>query len=538
MTSKVPMRWVAGWLLCAAANVPASEIMSAYAEDVERFTRLLNSPVPERQVEGIQGLSFLKHWPAETQIVALLTNAAPAVRREALAALARIGTGRSVPVLIQMLSAPEWEARQTAADSLRRITGQTLPTESPEAWEAWWKTTALPRERRWLLAQLSTATNASPGQRGQWLAALSRLAEPEDEEACLQMLPRLSQAHPDPAEIRLVGELLERIGTARSLPVLTALRTEEAAWALGRIGGAEAERALLGWPRNLTVLINLDRLHSTNTGPWAAWLIRQMGLVTYRGQPDDLFHDEPQPIQRVAANLILRSGQGPALVEVILRELEETMEPPLARGPRPAMTPDIAQLMAEMREELKPGFVRNDGVTTAQPLTALSFMARDRALIPRLLPLLRHPAFVARIYVAMTLGRLRAHEATPALLAVIREGYNFADATALASGKHFDQSQTVRWRGFLCLALGRIGGEEARTALEQIATDPNAYRDLRYGAVIGLRFTASPQSLPALRHAASHDIIWMVRDAAREAALHIETLAREGEAARQATAKP
>jgi HEAT repeat protein len=180
-----------------------------------------------------------------------------------------------------------------------------------------------------------------------------------------------------------------------------------------------------------------------------------------------------------------------------------------------------------MREELKPGFVRNDGVTTSQPLTALYFIAQDKAFVSRLAPLLRHPAFVPRIYVAMTLGKLQARETVPKLVEIIREGYPFSDATALASGKHFDQSQTVRWRGFFCLALGRMGGHEARLALEQIAVDPQAYRDLRYGAVVGLGFIGSPKSLLVLQEVARQDIIWMVRDAARESMAAITLFAKE-----------
>lgn len=528
MSLRSSIALLVGWVLCASPDLHASGLLSVYAEDLQRFNGLLASPVPERQVEGIQGLSSLKHWPAEERILPLLTNTSLAVRREALAALGRIGTGRSIPALIGMLRSPEWDLRQNAALGLVRMTAQTLPSDRPELWEQWWKAASLTAERRDLLSRLKTPNDANPDQRRRWLQALRYLAETADEEECLQLLPGLSLSSPGPAEIHLVGELLDRIGTAKSIPVLAALRTEEAAWALGRMGGEQAERILLGWPMSLPVLLSLDRLHSTNAGPFTASLIRRMGLVTFRSQPDDLFLWEAQPIQRVAANLVLRGGQAPALVDVILRELEETMSPPLAKGLKPSASPEITQLMAEMREELKPGFVRNDGVTTSQPLTALYFIARDKALAPRLVPLLRHPAFVPRIYVAMTLGQLQARETAPALVEIIREGYAFSDATALASGKHFDQSQTIRWRGYFCLALGRMGGEEARLALEQIATDPQAYRDLRYGAVTGLGFIGSSKSLPALRESARQDIIWMVRDAAREAIANIETLAREG----------
>ena len=253
-----------------------------------------------------------------------------------------------------------------------------------------------------------------------------------------------------------------------------------------------------------------------------------MGLITYRGQPDDLMIPEAQPIQRVGANLIRRSGQAPAFINQVLLELEYTMKPP-PTAPRPPMPEPWKKMLEAMRSELKPGFVREDGTTTSQPITALYHVATDKALAKRLMPLLHHPAFVPRVYVAMTLGKLRANEALPEMLKIIREGYAFSDSVALASGKHFDQSQTVRWRGFLCMALGRMGGDEARLALEQFAADPKQPRDIRYSAVVGLGFIASPRSLPVLRQVAAKDIIWMVRDEARRLAEDIEVLNKEAQ---------
>lgn len=184
-------------------------------------------------------------------------------------------------------------------------------------------------------------------------------------------------------------------------------------------------------------------------------------------------------------------------------------------------------MLKRMHSELKPGFVREDGVTTSQPIAALCYTADDPALAKRLIPLLRHPAYVPRIYVALTLGRLHATEALPEIVNLIREGYWFSDSTALASGKHFEQSQTVRWRGFLCLALGRMGGDEARAALESLAADAQQPRDIRYGSVVGLGFIASPKSLPVLHQVARDDVIWMARDEAQRVARSIELLDSE-----------
>jgi HEAT repeat protein len=405
--------------------------------------------------------------------------------------------------------------------SLARITGQECSASQDRAWEAWWTSTSAAGQEQ---ALMTAATNGSPEVRHKALRALTHLATPAAEPFLIGIL---HQPGLTPAERNFVAETLNRVGTAKAIPVLAALHADASAWALGRIGGGEAERALLKLPKTLAVLINLDRLHSTNAGPFLPHLVASMGLVTYRSQPDDLMNAEAQPIQRVGANLIRRSGLAPEFIHHVLLELEYSMNPPPAT-PRPPVPAPWKPMLEAMRSELKPGFVREDGVTTSQPLTALALVATDRALVKRLKPLLRHPAYVPRIYVALTLAHLRATETLPDLLAIIREGYPFSDAVALASGKHFDQSQTVRWRGFLCMALGRMGGEEARAALEQMVADPKQPRDIRFSAVVGLGFIGSSQSLPVLRQAAAQDIIWMIRDEARRAAADIETLAREG----------
>jgi HEAT repeat protein len=245
-------------------------------------------------------------------------------------------------------------------------------------------------------------------------------------------------------------------------------------------------------------------------------------LVIYRGDTDDL-HRPPHAAQRAAANLILRSGEAQRVVDLVLKECEGTRTD--------AETPERWRgVLAAMRPELKAGFWRNDGRTEADPLAALPHIIRDKAFVPRLRALLRHPAFVVRIYAAECLGTLRAEEAIPDILAVVREPYPFADEVQQVSGKHREMSQGVRWKGFLCMALGRLGGEDARQGLEALATDPAAPRDVRFGAVTGLGFLASGRSLPALRRAAGGDIVWAIRNAAADAAREIELQQSAGRA--------
>lgn len=538
-----------------ASSSSATCLPDVISEDAGRFIALLSSPVPERRVEGIQCLVNLKHWPAESAVLRLLEDSSPSVRREAVPALGRLGGARTVPRLIELLDDPSWEIRQNAWLGLARMTAQGFDGTAKGAWSKWWAESTLAQKEQALLSvasgtpdtKVSGETNAAyvsaaPGRRGRQrssalppahpqrrdaLRALVHLATASSENALLQLLQQPQSPTLDADERNFICEELERVGSTRAIPVLAAQRSDAAAWALGSLGGVEAERALLGFPKTLPTLLALDRLHSTNTGAFLPELVAQMGQITYRGQPDDVMNEDLQPIQRVSANLIRRSGLAPLFFECVLQELEDTMKPPVAHGPRPALPPGWDEMFKRMRSELKPGFVREDGTTTSQPIVAMCYSATNPALAPRLVPLLKHPAVVVRVYVALLLGRLHAHEALPAMVELIREGYTFSDSVALASGKHFDQSQNVRWRGFLCLALGRMGGDEARKALEIFAADPQQPRDIRYCAVVGLGFVGSPDSLPVLERIATSDIIWLVRDAARQGVHDIQLTKQE-----------
>ena len=511
----------------AFGAAPGGGLPGIIDEDAARALALLSSPAAERRAEGLQRLSSLKHWPAEEAVLRLLEDPAPAVKREAVLALGRLGGARSVPALAQLLDDRVWETRQNAWLALQQMTAQAFDARSSSAWEQWWENGSYASRETALFAGLRTTPPPSASVRRGLLRALRHLATPAAESNLLAFIATPRTPPLDLEEWNLIAETLERAGGAPSVPALARMPGEAAAWALGRIGGPAAEDALLRRPKTLAVWLALDRLGSARCGANIPELVGGMGLVTFRAQPDDLMNAEAQPVQRVAARLIQRSGRDVALVEHVIRELELTSNPPVTDPAAAPLPPEWAPMLQAMRPELKPGFVRGDGLTTSQPLTALYFTATNPALAPRLLPLLRHPAFVARVYVAMTLAKLQAREALPALVTMVREGYPFSDSTALASGKHSDQSQTVRWRGFLCMALGRLGGDQARLALEALAADPAQPRDIRYSSVIGLGFIASPLSVPVLRRVAEGDLIWLVRDEARRTVQDITVLSQE-----------
>lgn len=505
---------------CMAAEKSAPpEVPDYYTSEVERCRKLLSSAVPEFRLEGIEGLNWLRHWQSEEALLRLTRDDDDLVRREATHALTRLGTSRSVPRLIELLSDERHEIAQLAHLGLQRMTGQHFAMSRPNEWRDWWQTA----DRTAKVGELLEAAK-EPTRRSATLTALRHMAEPEDEERLLQFV--LSPQNPPLRgdEWTLAFEVLERLGGETSKPhLLKAAALAPAAYALGRLGGDDAEVALLKARKSEAVWINLDRLHSAKCGQFAAELLNSFGLVSYRSTPDDVHLERPRPLQQVAANLLLRSGEAPKLVDLLLSELEGKSKAESAPEP-------LKKLLVDMRPELRPGFQRDDGYAKSMPLGALPHLAKDATLVPRLLASLDHAAVVPRVYAALTLGHMRAEEAVPKLLAKIEEPYPFSDSTALASGKHFQHSQTVRWKGFFCMALGRIGSETARAALEDLATDAERPRDVRYGALVGLGFIGSPRSLPTLTEAAEEDVIFMNRQTAAEAIREIELRQREAAA--------
>ncbi len=505
--------------LCAwlslAAHARASDLPSVFADDVARFTRLAAADADALRVEAALGFRHLAHAKGEQPLLPLARAKAPLVRLEATKALGQCGGRRSIPVFIDLLTDPDWEVRAAAHAALVRMTAQRMPADAKTAWQAWLDASDWSAKQAALLKQLRQ------GKRAQRLDALKALRFIGDAQAEPDILAVLAK----PGDLKRDGVIaairaLERLATERSLPLLAkhATRVPAAAWPLAEIGGPQAEAALLNAVRRFgsrtpDALVNLDRLRSKRGNEIMPVLLRSFGLVIYRVRPDEL-QRPPDVYQRTAARLILRAGNSQRIVDLILAQVEGKRKD--ADTPEP-----LRKLLAGMDHELKKGFVRSDGMTVAQPLAALPHITTDTRVVPRLIALLKHRAYIVRIYAAETLASLKARQAAPKILEVIHEDYPFCDATTLASGKHFGRSQTVRWRGYLCIALGKLGGKTARAELEKLACDPASFRDIRYGSVVGLRFLGSPASIPALQRVAENDIIWAIREAARRAAHEI-----------------
>ncbi|MBT3199844.1 MAG: hypothetical protein HN350_08000 [Phycisphaerales bacterium] len=512
---------VLSFTLVLGSSTNAAEIVSVFDQEVARFKRLAASKHSELRVEAAQGFKYLKYRAGEAALLPLAADSDLIVRLEAVKALGVCGGRQSVGVLIDRLSDTEWEVRTRAHIALCGITGQSFPADAADKWKAWLTGTNWAAKEDLLLRAVNGPDLSARRRALRALRAIgSRRCEPQLL-ACLKSKLRMQGE-----DHGLLAKALERIGSEKSLGYLTGLAQHrmEALWALGEIGGPRAETALLKalqkfGARRCDAMINLDRLKSGKCRPMIPMLLQAFGLVTFRSQPDEL-HRPPHVRQRAAANLILRTGQADKLADLILAEVEGKRDD--------AKTPaDLRAPLAAMREELKPGFVRKDGQTVAQPLAALPHITRDKRFTPRLIALMDHKAFLVRIYAATTLGALKDPRGVQKIVQVIRQPYGFVDATTMTSGKHFSKSKIVRWRGYLCMALGRLGGQQARATLETLASDPKTFRDLRYGSVAGLRFLKSPESLTVLRRIAKQDIIWAIRQEAAQAIRDIE-LSRPG----------
>ncbi len=523
----VPIFCLIAPLLCFG-NDPIPDVLS---EEIAKFQRLAASPGPPFRVEAAQIARHLRLQDFEPELVKLLDDEDALVRREAIQALIACGTWKCVEPVIAKLDEREWAIREHARLALRQLTGETSDWRTKQEWQTWWTGSTLEAKQEQLFNRLLAPGARTPDEatNERSARALRSLATPAIED---KVLKALTDPNPPRGNVRVpLTETLARIGGPRSLPYLRerAMNGDNAAaWALGARGGKEAEAALLkGFQRNRSMdfMLNLDRVHSTQCGPYLRSLCQNFHSVIRAGKGEELRYPV-SPLRRVSANLIRRSGSAPMLVDLILRELE-------GRPDEAAIPEDLRPMFCDLRQILKPEFLR-EGFSNCDPLLgALQDVADSPSLVPRLIPLLRSDCLLGRIYAALTLGRLRSHEAIGPILDVIKEGYPFSDTTAVVSAKHTGtfvevegrkerQSQTVRWLGYLCSALGEIGGEESRKALEDLATNPESPHDVRYASVVALGVIASKESVPVLRAVSDKDTVFMVRDIAKRSMVDIE----------------
>ena len=495
------------------------DLPDVFSLDVARYRKELLSELPVVRVAGVQGLSHLRHHSFENDLIAALDDEDASVRREATFALGRLGRRVSVSPLINRLDDDVYEVRAQAAAALVRVTAHGPPTEETadsSYWKRWWEQMTPDETEASLILALE-----DPSKRGDALRGLRRLGGTRTQAALIKLAQSTKLG---PAEIELLLEALEPVATHESLGILERFggHSPAVAWALGDIGGPEAQRLLVSHlgAYGLDGLMNLDRLHWKGAFVHAPQLVLSFGLVSYRSQPDDL-HNPPTPRQRLTARLLLRSGRAPEIVDVILSKLDG--QPMTLASKDDSTIQALVQIANEMDEELKPGFHRADGYAKSTPLCAMAHLVQDPALTPRLIKLLDHPAYVVRVYAGKALAKLRAQQAVEPIGEILRAGYLFEDATHQVSGKHGPEiSRFVRWKGYLAMALGEIGGDRAREILEDLVVDESVPRDVRMGAAVGLGIIADERSCDPLIRATEQDVVRWIREMARRSLREIE----------------
>ena len=526
-------------LALAGTQLAGEELADVFSADLARFEQQATAPVLERRLAAARALASLGHRLAEPALLRLLEDDSVDVRREAAFGLGRLGGRRAVEALIAHLDDEDPWVRSHSQRSLERLTGWPGPPDPDRRWwQKRWRERATAAREKELIERL-----AATGTRVAALRELALVGGTATEDALLDLHRRGAVGE---AEWELFFRTLGRVAGPRSIGVLGSglPRYPAAAWALGDVGGEAAERVLLDRQRragrpDLSILLNLDRLHSKALFPLAPKLLFSFGLVSYRSHPDDL-HLDPTPLQRVAATLLIRSGRAHEIVELLLAKLEGKKLP---RGEEvPAEVRALVELLERMDEELKPGFHRADGYAQAQPLAALPHLVVDPALAPRLVALLGHPALVVRVYAGTALAKLQVPAAARTIVPLLHSGYPFPESATQASGKHGPRvSGSVRWKGYLAMALGWDRSDTARQALEALLVDAAVPRDIRFGAAVGLGRSADRRSKPALVRARQADVVWWIRAetgrALRTIAIEetMQAAARSGEPAQGAS---
>ncbi len=241
-------------LLCAGMSrgvetPPPVALIDVFSQDVTRFEKLLSSGIAQERVEGVQGLSHLKYWPAEEALIARLADPSAQVRSAVVSALCRLGTSRSAPHLIRLLGAPDWHTRQMVQLALCRMTAQEFPAER-EPWDAWWRGgTPESRQRALLAVAADPGAVAPPGTtRRAALRALVHLADSNAEEPLLRLLQTAQHPPLDQDERRFAVESLERIGTEHAVPALARQRSDAAAWRWDASGDRKPRRHCSNFP--------------------------------------------------------------------------------------------------------------------------------------------------------------------------------------------------------------------------------------------------------------------------------------------------
>ncbi|MBI4585131.1 MAG: HEAT repeat domain-containing protein [Planctomycetes bacterium] len=559
-------------------HAAAAGALATGAPEVEVLIGELRGGAPDRQIAAAGRLAIFRDRAAAPALEKALRGRSRELRVAAAMALAACGSRGSIPPLLEALGDADPLAAQAAAVALENLTGGAESFDAfagsearrrqAETWRRWLQVNPWEKIERDLIERLASADRDAVRRAAVTLghvgaaAARSALRElllrarddnpfPEwrkthrGDEARFNSLaavnPRTLQAVArsigylrDRDAVPLLAETLRRHSDPETANLFLA---EAAAEALGRIGGPEAEAALLGafaalkdypaftaWygdhdaliachasPVHYFIVEGLDALGSAQAGGLAPHLIRSVPT-----DPDRALLLANDDYETLAGRVLRRAGVEEAVVETGLAILGD---------PDAVRTPDLEQALAATHPAWggKP-----DPENRAAQI--LSLACRERKYEPRLraaferyrakgtdIPRLFDTGIpvVTKLpakhwvcfYLARALGNLADPRSVDVLIAALEQSPPEAAPgrpDPLGPGVHFLHNDlTPCWRAAAAWALGRLGDRRAVPALLKVLGDLDNALDTRHAAAIALGRLAGPAHQDELRRLAA-----------------------------------
>ncbi len=510
-------------------------------------------------------LAVFRDPAAAPALAGLLKDPVDEVRCAAAMGLAACGTRESVAVLRPVLADPNPVVAQAAHVALEHLTGlrvkfNPFAGDREAAVRRWaepldrldW--TAIERDlcgqvsrgdrlESWAAAETLGRTGGSAGAAALRaflasnpgaelriaMAAMRSLGSLGDREAVPALVTMLSTNAP---LVKDRGEANREFGGAQRAVYLAATAAE----ALGRIGGAEAERALAGtlgtlqpmekytlccgdhpWlmgchssPVHHRILEALDAMGSTNGGDAAAAIVRAVPM-----DKDRALLYELDAYEALTARVLARSGRAADVAESCLAVLGD----PAARGRDDLIAAVGASPHAE--RHIRPHTPR------ARAAQVLSVVVADPAFATRIRALvaaeLAKPAAEERSWVAFmlirTLGRLCDAGSAEFIRGVLADGPTEVSLGTNPPPNHWAlKAMRPYHRAAAAWALGEIGDAASAPALMAAAKDLDNAPAVREAAAIALGRVAAPAMAAELRACADEHPELTVQRALWEAA--------------------
>ena len=526
-------------------------------EEIAHWEAQLAASDSSARIAAANRLAMHRDRTSAPALAAALADPVREVRVAVIFALSSCGTRASIPELADLLDDADPLVARAAAIALENLTGSSQPQDAGDPGE-------MARHEARLVSQLAGDDRAAHRRAA---IALGHIGGDAARAALREFVARESRHNPYPpfirnnredtftfdaasplnprtlqAAVRALGHLKD----ASAVPMLATLLAENhdpqtanlflaeaAAEALGWIGTAEAEQALVeafarlgdyhdyvGWysdhralfachssPVHARIIESLDRIGSAAAGAIVPHLIRSVPT-----DPDRGLFLQTDSYELLVGRLIRRSGRGAEVVATCLALLGD----PHAR-PAPDVREALEQTFnawagkpsADNRAAQILSAVCRDRTHTAAVLAAYHrYKASPEALPDRALgaELLFRVNMPQRnwvlFFLGRTLGNLGDPAAVDALLASLAPDLNEARhgrPNPADPNVHLLQLEpTPCWRAAAAWALGRIGEPRATTTLlATIANLDNAV-DTRHAAATALAHTAGPADSDAI----------------------------------------